>query len=69
MMVDPDSGAPHTAHTTNPVPLVILDPDGDWLLRDDGALCDVGPTLLHMLGLELPALITGRDLRVAPLAS
>ncbi len=68
MMVDPETGAPHTAHTTNPVPLVIRDPDGEWLLRDDGALCDVGPTALRMLGLALPAEMTGRDLRVAPLA-
>jgi len=68
VMIDPDSGGPHTAHTTNPVPLVIRDPDGEYLLRDDGALCDVGPTALRMLGLELPAEMTGRDLRVAPLA-
>jgi len=68
VMIDPDSGGPHTAHTTNPVPLVIRDPDGEYLLRDDGALCDVGPTALRMLGLELPPEMTGRDLRVAPLA-
>jgi 2,3-bisphosphoglycerate-independent phosphoglycerate mutase len=67
VMIDPDSGQPHTAHTTNPVPLVIRDPDGDWLLRDDGALCDVGPTALALLGLTLPPEMTGRDLRVAPL--
>ncbi len=68
VMIDPDTGSPHTAHTTNPVPLVIRDPEGEWLLRDDGALCDVGPTALRMLGLSLPAQMTGRDLRVAPLA-
>jgi 2,3-bisphosphoglycerate-independent phosphoglycerate mutase len=67
VMMDPETGAPHTAHTTNLVPLVIRDPDGDWLLRDDGALCDVGPTALAMLGLDRPAEMTGRDLRVAPL--
>lgn len=68
MMLDPDSGQPHTAHTTNPVPLVIRDPDSEWLLHDDGALCDVGPTVLGMLGVAQPATMTGRDLRVAPLA-
>lgn len=68
IMIDPQTGAPHTAHTTNPVPLVIRDPDGEWLLRDDGALCDVGPTALRMLGLTLPSEMTGRDLRVTPLA-
>jgi 2,3-bisphosphoglycerate-independent phosphoglycerate mutase len=66
-MVDPDTGAPHTAHTTNPVPFIIRDPDGEWLLRDHGALCDVGPTALAMLGLTQPPEMTGRDLRVAPL--
>ncbi len=68
VMIDPETGGPHTAHTTNPVPLIIRDPDAEWLLRDDGALCDVGPTALGMLGLALPAEMTGRDLRVTPLA-
>lgn len=67
VMIDPDSGEPHTAHTTNPVPLVLRDPEGEWLLRDDGALCDVGPTALGLLGVALPPEMTGRDLRVAPL--
>jgi 2,3-bisphosphoglycerate-independent phosphoglycerate mutase len=62
-MIDPETGGPHTAHTSNPVPLVILDRDGDRPLRDGGALCDVGPTILSMLGVEQPAEMTGRDLR------
>ncbi len=69
VMRDPDTGITHTAHTTNPVPFIIRDPDGEWLLRDDGALCDVGPTALRMLGLALPPDMSGRDLRVAPLPS
>lgn len=69
VMRDPDTGSAHTAHTTNPVPFIIRDPDGEWLLRDDGALCDVGPTALRMLGLDLPPEMSGRDLRVAPLSS
>jgi 2,3-bisphosphoglycerate-independent phosphoglycerate mutase len=64
-MIDPVGGGPHTAHTTNPVPLVVVDPAGDRLLRDGGALCDVGPTILAMLGLDQPEEMTGRDLRVA----
>ena len=64
MMIDPVTGGPHTAHTTNPVPLVVLDPDGDRPLRGGGALCDVAPTILGMLGVEQPAEMTGRDLRV-----
>jgi 2,3-bisphosphoglycerate-independent phosphoglycerate mutase len=63
MMIDPETGGPHTAHTTNPVPLVVLDPDGDAPLRGGGALCDVGPTILRMMGLAQPAEMTGRDLR------
>jgi 2,3-bisphosphoglycerate-independent phosphoglycerate mutase len=64
MMIDPESGGPHTAHTTNPVPLVVVDPAGDRPLRPGGALCDVGPTIVHMLGLEQPREMTGVDLRV-----
>jgi 2,3-bisphosphoglycerate-independent phosphoglycerate mutase len=63
MMIDPETGGPHTAHTTSPVPLVILDPDGARPLRGGGALCDVGPTVLSMLGIEQPAEMTGIDLR------
>jgi 2,3-bisphosphoglycerate-independent phosphoglycerate mutase len=64
LMIDPETGGPHTAHTTSPVPLVVIDPDGDRALRDGGALCDVGPTVLAMLGVEQPAEMTGNDLRL-----
>jgi 2,3-bisphosphoglycerate-independent phosphoglycerate mutase len=63
LMIDPATGGPHTAHTTNPVPFVVADPDGDRPLRSGGALCDVGPTVLRMLGLEPPAEMTGLDLQ------
>jgi 2,3-bisphosphoglycerate-independent phosphoglycerate mutase len=63
MMIDPATGGPHTAHTTNPVPIVVVDPDGDRPLRAGGALRDVGPTVLAMLGVEKPADMTGVDLR------
>ena len=63
LMVDPVTHQPHTAHTTNPVPLVLLDPDDTVPLRAGGALCDVGPTALALLGQTLPPEITGRDLR------
>ncbi|MEO7361765.1 MAG: 2,3-bisphosphoglycerate-independent phosphoglycerate mutase [Gemmatimonadaceae bacterium] len=65
VMVDPITGEPHTAHTTNPVPLVIVGADQISELRSGGALCDVGPTALRMLGLQLPPEMSGRDLRVA----
>jgi len=64
LMIDPASGGPHTAHTTNPVPLVMLDPGGDHPLRGGGALGDVGPTILSMLGIEQPPEMTGVDLRL-----
>ncbi|MBC7894933.1 MAG: 2,3-bisphosphoglycerate-independent phosphoglycerate mutase [Cytophagaceae bacterium] len=67
MMIDPGTGGPHTAHTTNPVPFVVLDPDGDRGLRAGGALCDVGPTILSMLGIDQPIEMTGRDLRAGVL--
>jgi 2,3-bisphosphoglycerate-independent phosphoglycerate mutase len=63
MMIDPKTGGPHTAHTTNPVPFVIVGDDSP--LRSGGALRDVGPTVLSMLGVETPPDMTGRDLRVA----
>jgi 2,3-bisphosphoglycerate-independent phosphoglycerate mutase len=63
MMIDPETGGPHTAHTTNPVPFIIVDPTTNRPLRSGGALCDVGPTLLSMLGLEQPSEMTGVDLR------
>ena len=64
MMIDPATGGPHTAHTTNPVPFLIVDGGAVRGLRDGGALCDVGPTILGLLGLEQPTDMTGRDLRV-----
>jgi 2,3-bisphosphoglycerate-independent phosphoglycerate mutase len=65
MMIDPETGGPHTAHTTSPVPFIIVDQEtkSSVPLRSGGALCDVGPTLLSLLGLEQPAEMTGVDLR------
>ena len=63
-MLDLMTGGPHTAHTTNPVPFHLIDEDAIGLkLREGGALEDVAPTLLGMLGLERPPEMTGRDLR------
>ena len=61
-MVDPDTGGPHTAHTTNPVPLwwISAEPAGKAL--HDGGLADVAPTMLDRLGLEIPPEMSGRPL-------
>jgi len=63
MMIDPDTGGPHTAHTTNPVPLLLMDEAFRGRLRPGCSLRDVGPTVLGLLGLERPKAMTGRDLR------
>jgi 2,3-bisphosphoglycerate-independent phosphoglycerate mutase len=60
-MVDPATGEPHTAHTTNPVPFLIVN-GGIAGLRSGGALGDVAPTLLRLQGLPVPREMTGRDL-------
>ena len=63
-MIDLLTGSPHTAHTTNPVPLHLIDDEFIGLkLREGGALEDVAPTMLALLGVEKPAEMTGRDLR------
>jgi 2,3-bisphosphoglycerate-independent phosphoglycerate mutase len=65
MMIDPATGGPHTAHTTSPVPFLVVNSADDHAMRDGGALRDVGPTILRMLGLERPSEMDGRDLRVS----
>ena len=64
MLIDPETGGPHTAHTTNPVPFVVIDWEQEQRLHPDGALCDVAPTILSMLGLPQPTEMTGTNLGV-----
>ena len=66
MMRDPETGGPHTAHTTNPVPVMLAGRPGAALR--DGRLADVAPTLLALLGLEQPQPMTGRSLLEADAA-
>jgi 2,3-bisphosphoglycerate-independent phosphoglycerate mutase len=63
VMIDPVSGGPHTAHTTNPVPVALVGGPAGVTLRS-GRLADLAPTLLDLLGLDLPPEMTGRSLIV-----
>ena len=63
-MIHPDTGQPHTAHTSNPVPFHLIDEASRGLkLREGGALEDIAPTILGLQGIEQPSQMTGRDLR------
>ena len=63
VMVDPETGTPHTAHTTNPVPLILVDERRkDAVLRTGGRLADVAPTVLSMMGIPGPEPMSGSDL-------
>ena len=63
LMVDPETGAPFTAHTTNPVPLIVVSNRFKNIkLRNDGKLADITPTMLNMLEVEKPAEMTGESL-------
>ncbi|MDP2085875.1 MAG: 2,3-bisphosphoglycerate-independent phosphoglycerate mutase, partial [Gemmobacter sp.] len=63
-MVDPVTGGPHTAHTLNPVPVILIGGPPGARLRD-GRLADVAPTLLALMGLPQPPEMTGQSLIVA----
>jgi 2,3-bisphosphoglycerate-independent phosphoglycerate mutase len=65
MMRDPETGAPHTAHTLNPVPFIVVNPPVAIARVEHGRLADVAPTLLDLLGLPKPAAMTGHSLIVA----
>jgi 2,3-bisphosphoglycerate-independent phosphoglycerate mutase len=62
-MIDPDSGEPFTAHTLNPVPILLCDPDLKGAkVRSDGILADVAPTLLQIMARKKPLAMTGKSL-------
>ena len=64
MMIDPATGGPHTAHTTNPVPFIVVSEDSkQFTLKPGGSLRDISPTVLGMMGLDEPKEMTGHDLR------
>jgi len=64
VMVDPETGGPMTAHTTNPVPFILVNYDPAYTLREGGCLADIAPTLIEMMGMEKPAEMTGESLLI-----
>lgn len=64
MMIDYETGEPFTAHTTNPVPFILVNADPSYKLAEGGRLCDIIPTLIELMGMEQPAEMTGKSLLV-----
>ncbi|MDY6316603.1 MAG: 2,3-bisphosphoglycerate-independent phosphoglycerate mutase [Oribacterium sp.] len=64
MMINYETGEPWTAHTTNPVPFVLVNADPKYTLREGGALCDIAPTLLQLMEIPQPKEMTGKSLLV-----
>lgn len=63
-LVDYETGEPFTAHTTNPVPFILVNADPAYTLREGGKLADIVPTLIELMGMEKPAEMTGESLLV-----
>lgn len=63
-LVDYQTGEPFTAHTTNPVPFILVNADPEYKLRENGCLADIAPTLIELMGMEQPAEMTGKSLLV-----
>ena len=63
-LVDYETGEPLTSHTTNPVPFILVNYDPAYTLREGGALCDIIPTLIEMMGMKQPKEMTGKSLLV-----
>lgn len=63
-MIDYETGKPYTAHTTNPVPFILVNADPSWKLAEGGCLADIVPTLIELMGLEKPVEMTGHSLLV-----
>ncbi|NLJ89362.1 MAG: 2,3-bisphosphoglycerate-independent phosphoglycerate mutase, partial [Clostridiales bacterium] len=61
-LVDYETGTPFTAHTTNPVPFILINYDKNYTLKEGGKLADIVPTLIEMMGMEKPAEMTGESL-------
>ena len=62
--VDYETGAPFTAHTSNPVPFILVNADPKYKLREGGSLADIAPTLIELMGMEQPSEMTGHSLLI-----
>ena len=63
-LIDYETGEPFTAHTTNPVPFILVNADPSYTLREGGCLADIIPTLIELMGMEQPAEMTGKSLLI-----
>ena len=63
-LIDDATGEPFTAHTTNPVPFILVNADPAYKLREGGCLADIAPTLIELMGMEQPKEMTGKSLLV-----
>ena len=63
-LIDYETGEPYTAHTTNPVPFILVNYDPAYTLREGGCLADIAPTLIEMMRMEQPAEMTGKSLLI-----
>ena len=63
-MIDYTTGQPHTAHTTNPVPFILVNYDPAYTLKEGGCLADIVPTLINVMGMEQPTEMTGKSLLI-----
>ena len=63
-LVDEKTGEPYTAHTTNPVPFILVNADPKYKLAEGGRLCDIVPTLIELMGMKKPEAMTGKSLLV-----
>ena len=63
-LIDDETGEPFTAHTTNPVPFILVNADPAYRLREGGCLADIAPTLIEMMGMEQPKEMTGKSLLI-----
>lgn len=63
-LIDYNTGEPFTAHTTNPVPFILVNADPSYKLREGGCLADIAPTLIELMGMEQPKEMTGKSLLI-----